>query len=129
MTVTSPKLGPRFAGVVDSGAPLSVASWELVQACGVAVDTDPIMTVPLGLGGTLRTMPVFALELELVPPRTETVETPVHWSLPVAVQVGWRFPFAILLGQRGWFDTFTTVMGTDWLVVGPASRPEDHAFG
>lgn len=33
-----------------------------------------------------------------------------RWSLSVAVQVKWRLPFAILFGQRGWFDVFPTTI-------------------
>jgi hypothetical protein len=31
----------------------------------------------------------------------------------VAVATSWRFGFDVLLGQRGWFDTFTTTFGED----------------
>ncbi len=37
----------------------------------------------------------------------------------MAVQPRWRFPFEVLLGQRGWFDTFTTTFGPDRLAVEP----------
>ena len=32
----------------------------------------------------------------------------VPWSLDLGARGRWRLPFAVPLGQRGWFDTFPT---------------------
>jgi hypothetical protein len=31
---------------------------------------------------------------------------PLAWTLPLGARRGWKLPFGVLLGQRGWFDRF-----------------------
>jgi hypothetical protein len=39
------------------------------------------------------------------------------WRRHLGAQPRWRFPFSVLLGQRGWFDRFpTTIDGTSTAV-------------
>ena len=49
---------------------------------------------------------VFEVTLWLHPP--ELGEEAVSWQLPLVARRGWRMPFAVLLGQRGWLDRFPT---------------------
>ena len=111
-----------YFGVLDSGSPITVATHSFVRLAGVdPVEDEPLMEVPLGLGSQFRRVPVFEIELRLL---GLTDEEPVAWRLPAAAHSAWRLPFEVLLGQRGWFDTFTTTLGPDAFVV----EPKD-AFG
>jgi hypothetical protein len=99
-----------YVGVVDSGSPICVADPALVAEAGVDIEaTEPTMTVPLGMGASFSHVPMFEIRLSLLPPE-DVDAAPVPWSLLVAARGGWRFPFAILLGQLGWFDTFPTMI-------------------
>ena len=87
---------------------------RFLQRAGVDTNATPIMEVPLGLGAQFDRLPVFEIALGLLSPDGEVVE---RWSLPVAARTSWRFTFDVLLGQRGWFDTFTTTFGTSAVAV------------
>lgn len=79
------------------------------------------MEVPIGLGARFDRLLVFEFELELQAP---SGAEGFRWRLPMAVQPRWRFPFEVLLGQRGWFDSFATTFGPEHLAVEPQA-----AFG
>ena len=102
-------------GVLDSGSPLSVTSRRFARQAGIDLDTAvPLMEVPLGLATQFDRLPMFEISLELqAPDGSDTVS----WNLPVAVRPTWRFPFEVLFGQRGWFDSFTTTFGSGHLAV------------
>lgn len=89
------------------------------------MDAAPIMEVPLELGGRFDHVPVFGLSLGLLSPDLSTVE---QWYLHVACPRVWSFGFDILLGQRGWFDRFTTTFGEDRFAVESRST-FDERFG
>jgi hypothetical protein len=100
----------EFAAVVDSGSPMSLASPGVLARLGVDVDRDePLYSVPLGMGSAFGSVPVFAVELLLQAPPGVDAE-PVRWHLHLGSRPSWRFPFSVLFGQRGWFDTFTTTI-------------------
>ena len=101
-------LMPAVLGVLDSGSPISVADADLFAPLGIDVERDePVYEVPLSVGGGFARTPVFLVELELRPP--VGVQQPnARWSLHLGARRRWRLPFAVLLGQRGWFDTFAT---------------------
>jgi len=115
-------------GVVDSGSPLTVTSRDVAVRAGIDItSTAPLMEVPLGLGARFDRLPVFMFELELQPP---SGTDGFRWTLPMAVQSRWRFPFEVLFGQRGWFDSFTTTFGPGHLAVEPlASFGERFSTG
>ena len=95
-------------GVVDSGSPLTVTSRDIAVRAGI----DITSTAPL---------------MELQPP---SGTDGFRWSLPMAVHSTWRFPFEVLFGQRGWFDSFTTTFGPGHLAVEPlASFGERFSTG
>ncbi|MDQ3542742.1 MAG: hypothetical protein M3431_02580 [Actinomycetota bacterium] len=97
----------RFRGVIDSGSPISAADATLFGQFGIDIDNDPpLFEVGLTVNGQFARAPVFAVTLWLHPP--ETGEEAVSWQLPLVARRGWRMPFAVLLGQRGWFDRFPT---------------------
>lgn len=83
---------------------------------GVDIDADaPIYEVSLGVGGRYFPVPFFEVELALRPP-TDGDES-VRWRLPLGARRSWRLPFAVLLGQRGWFDRFPTWIDFDTSTV------------
>ena len=104
-------------GVADSGSPVSVANADLFRWLGIDVAVDAALyEIPLTIGGAVETMPVFRVDLQLhspdgVPPGTVT------WQLHLGARRRWRLPFAILLGQRGWFDQFPTRIDHDSVTV------------
>jgi hypothetical protein len=104
--VVSPDL-PAVLGVLDSGSPISVASTDVFRWLGVdPAVTAPIHEVPLNVGGGFERIPVFRVRLGLRSP--EPSEASVEWTLDLGARRRWRLPFAVLLGQRGWFDTYPT---------------------
>lgn len=99
-----------YVGVVDSGSPISVADPAFVAEAGVDLArTEPVMEIPLGMGAAFAQVPLFEIRLSLLPPE-HLAELPITWSLLVAARGSWRFPFAVLLGQRGWFNRFPTTV-------------------
>ena len=115
----------RHLGVIDTGSPVSVTSIGLLRRAGVDVDGEPTMVVPLGLGGRFDRVPVFGLTLGLLSPDGSAIE---EWDVQIACLRSWTFGFDILLGQRGWFDTFTTTFGQDRIAVERQSAFEER-FG
>ncbi len=98
---------PSVLGVIDSGSPMSVANSTLFSRLGIDVDHElPLYEVPLSMGGRFATTPVFEVELSLHAP--EPGGQPIRWRLPLGASRSWRYPFTVLLGQRGWFDRFPT---------------------
>lgn len=87
--------------------PASVADATLFDLLGVDVERDePLFEIPLSVGGSFSRNPVFEVRMRLQPPTADT--KPVEWTLPLGARRGWRLPFGVLLGQRGWFDRFPT---------------------
>ena len=103
--------------VVDSGSPISVADARLFQRLGVDTEPDqPLYDVPLTIGGGDGRIPVYAVELMLVPPGS-IAGSPVLWSLHLGARARWHLPFAVLFGQRGWFDRFPTTINATTTTV------------
>ena len=108
VTVCGRLIPQSLIAVVDSGSPISVADSRLFPKLGVDIDqTTPLYSVPLGIAGTSGSVPVFAIELGLMSPHDNPGQ-PIWWHLEIGAIANWRLPFHILLGQHGWFDTFTT---------------------
>ncbi len=98
---------PAVLGVLDSGSPISVASADLFAFLGVDIEADdPLYEIPLSVGGGFERTLVFRVRLRLGSPGDHTHG--VSWSLDLGARSRWRLPFAVLLGQRGWFDSFPT---------------------
>ena len=99
---------PAVLGVLDSGSPISVANADVFAPLGIDLDSDePTYEIPLSVGGGFERTPVFLVDLELRPP-AGTHQPNARWRLHLGARRRWRLPFAVLLGQRGWFDTFPT---------------------
>ena len=73
------------------------------------------MTLPLQLGGHFAPVRVFEVSLELIAPAGD--HTPIRWTALVAGRPQWRLPFAVVLGQRGWFDQFPTTIDDTFTTV------------
>ena len=98
---------PAVLGVLDSGSPISVANADLFTWLGVDIDSgEPLYEIPLSVGGGFERTPVFRVSLKLRSPDNDAEAAP--WSLDLGARSRWRLPFAVLLGQRGWFDRFPT---------------------
>lgn len=99
---------PAVLGVLDSGSPVSVANADLFRWLGIDIDeNEPDFEIPLSLGGGFESMPVFSVELRLRSP-SDGEPPSVPWRIDLGARRRWRLPFAVLLGQRGWFDRFPT---------------------
>jgi hypothetical protein len=110
VTVGVPGYVSEYLAVVDSGSPISVAHAGLFRLLGIDPTIDPpLYVVPLGIGGGSGAVPVFDVELELRPPAGETT-LPIRWHCHLGARSSWRLPFAVLLGQRGWFDQFPSTI-------------------
>lgn len=96
----------RYLAVVDSGSPITIADSEFIRSCGVDPDGEGLMTLPLQMGGQFDSVRVFEIELDLIPASGD--EPPLRWTAKFAGRPRWKLPFAVLLGQRGWFDRFPT---------------------
>jgi hypothetical protein len=111
VTVGAPGSLRDYTAVIDSGSPVSAADSRLFASFGIDIDSQqPLFEVPLGLGGSFSKMPVFEVALELRPPLGQSATEVVKWRLQLGARRGWRLPFTVLFGQRGWFDRFPTTI-------------------
>ncbi len=103
--------------VVDSGSPISVAYATLFGRFGIdpALD-EPIFEVPLGLGARFARIPIYEVDLLLVPPPNSEADA-ILWRLHLGARPNWTLPFAVLFGQRGWFDRFPTMIDSSAMNV------------
>jgi hypothetical protein len=100
----------EYVAVVDSGSPVSVADARIFTSLGIDLGSDsPIFEVSVGVGGQYSKVPVYEVELDLRSPPGQPSET-VTWRLSLGARSGWRLPFSVLFGQRGWFDRFPTTI-------------------
>ncbi len=110
VTIAVPGSAVNHVAVVDSGSPVSVADAHFFALLGLDIESDqPVFEVSVGVGGAYSKVPVFEVELELRAPLAQSPET-VTWRLHLGARRGWRLPFTVLFGQRGWFDRFPTTI-------------------
>jgi hypothetical protein len=118
--VSTPTAVTTFSAIIDTGGPITVVARELLTAGGDPMDVGRSMV--LRLGGSTAEVPLYELTLEARPPRELTSERAVAWRGLVAVLDPWPHQgTAVLLGQRGFLDTFTVTFGPDGFVLEPAS--------
>lgn len=97
----------QFPGVIDSGSPICAADARLFTQFGIDIDNDqPLFELGLTIGGQFARAPVFQVTMWLHPPSDDG--DAIAWQPPLLARRNWRLPFAVLLGQRGWFDRFPT---------------------
>lgn len=69
VTVKATGAAMDLVAVVDSGSPISIPDSGVFEDFGIDPEhDDPLYEVPLGFGGTFGRVPVFEVELELLPP-------------------------------------------------------------
>ena len=94
--------------LVDSGCSYVLAAPWLAHASGV----DPKASdrvLDLGIGGAIVKVRFADLQVRLLAPGG-TDEQFVEWRTEVGFVDHWRPTFAMILGQRGFFDQFTVTM-------------------
>jgi hypothetical protein len=97
--VAAPGAPNRFAAIIDTGGPITVAAAEVLSS-----GRDPIErneTMMLRLGDSTNDVPLYDLTSEVRPSPAATGATPVSWRGVVAVLDPWpRHGTAVILRQR-----------------------------
>lgn len=69
VTVASERSGIAHIGVVDSGSPISVADPAFLVHLGIDLSNQaPVMEIALGMGASFGAVPLFEVEMALLPP-------------------------------------------------------------
>jgi hypothetical protein len=122
VTLAVESIQQTLLAVLDSGSPVSIADASLFAVLGIDLTNDePLYQLPLTIAGGAGALPVYEVTLGLQPP-ADTDEPIVWWRLHLGARTNWRLPFAVLLGQSGWFDTFPTTIDATESVVDKQSR-------
>ena len=96
--------------LVDSGCSHVLAAPWLADAVGVdAKDTSRVLD--LGIGGANVKVRFADLSIRLLAPGG-TDDDFIEWTAEVGFVNHWRPTFAVILGQRGFFDQFTVSMSS-----------------
>jgi hypothetical protein len=98
----------RVAALVDSGSEHTLAAPLLARAIGVEPDDTREFTI--GIGGGARLVQPASVTIELYPELDSEGSPLTSWEAEVGFFKTWEPPWAILLGQVGFFDTFTVTM-------------------
>jgi len=99
----------RVAALVDSGSEHTLVGPWLARATGAQPAADAT-ELDIGIGGRTRTIRFTDVGLALVPPDPESFHR-YEWRAEVGIIVSqWEPPWPILLGQVGFYDTFTVTM-------------------
>ncbi|MCU1491744.1 MAG: hypothetical protein JWM85_3149 [Acidimicrobiaceae bacterium] len=100
------EVGPRVTALVDSGSERTLAAPGLVRA--LRLDLDGVPTTTLGIGGKPRQVRFADVEMELFRDLLGDPETCLDsWMAHVGFFDTWEPPWAVVLGQVGFFDRFT----------------------
>ncbi len=98
----------KVAALVDSGSEHTLAAPLLARAIGIEPDESREFTI--GIGGGARLVRPAQVTIELYP-RLDTDDPPLTtWDTEVGFFATWEPPWAVLLGQVGFFDKFTVTM-------------------
>jgi hypothetical protein len=98
----------RVWGIVDSGAERTLAAPGLARQIGV--NPDPNRRIHLGIGGDTRAVRFADVTLRLRPSEDAGPDDSVEWRTEVGFIEQWKPPWAVLLGQVGFFDNFTVTL-------------------
>lgn len=97
-----------YLALVDSGAnSVLTPEWVAMQ---LGIELDDSKTTSVGLGGQSRRVRYAQAGIRLLPPSNLRDEEPLEWQTEVGFMDWVEPPWMVLLGQRGFFDTFTVVM-------------------
>jgi hypothetical protein len=95
-------------GVLDSGSPVSVANADLFRWLGIDIDqAEPVYEMPLSVGGGSSRHP-YSMSNYSSGRQPTGRSSRFPWRLQLGARRRWRLPFAVLLGQPGWFERFPT---------------------
>lgn len=98
----------KVAALVDSGSEHTLAAPLLARAIGIEPDESREFTI--GIGGGARLVRPAQVTIGLFP-ELDTEDPPLtSWEAEVGFFTKWEPPWAVLLGQVGFFDKFTVTM-------------------
>jgi hypothetical protein len=100
-------MNERTWALVDSGSEHTLAMRWVAQAIGVEPDEDRELV--LGIGGQNLRVRFADVTLHLGP-HDRPEEEWLDWQAEVGFIDHWRAGWAVILGQRGFFDRFTVTM-------------------
>lgn len=110
----------RVIALVDSGSEHTLATPMLARAVGI--DPDPATETQIGIGGKRRDVRFADVQMQLFSSSDGDDEPLVTWDTEIGFFNRWEPPWAVLLGQIGFFDRFTVTMSrsaTTLAVEGP----------
>jgi hypothetical protein len=107
--------------LVDSGSEHTLSGMGHARLIGA--DPDPVREMRIGVGGAWRTARFADIRLRLAPPDGAPDDV-VEWTATVGFFTQWGPPWALLLGQVGFFDQFTVTMNrlSQALAIEPATE-------
>lgn len=97
---------PKFLALVDSGSERTLAGPGLGRLAQPSY-AEPPHQMTLRIGGAPRTTVFGEVILRLYEHLSVDEPPLVQWSAEVGFFKQWEPPWAVLLGQRGFFDQFT----------------------
>lgn len=98
----------KVAALVDSGSEYTLAAPLLARAIGIEPDESREFTI--GIGGGARLVRPARVTIELFPELASADSPLTSWEAEVGFFTKWEPPWAVLLGQVGFFDKFTVTM-------------------
>ena len=93
--------------LVDSGSEHTLSGMGHARLIGA--EPDPSREMTIGVGGAWRTARFADIRLRLAAPGG-AADDMVEWTASVGFFTHWDPPWALLLGQVGFFDKFTVTM-------------------
>lgn len=126
-TVERAEETPKFLALVDSGSERTLAGPGLGRVATMQRGRSAEMQIKLG--GAPRTVRFGVVTLRLYRNVWSVDEAPLdEWNAEVGFIVQWEPPWAVLLGQRGFFDRFTVTMNrfTQALALEPLEVFDDR---
>lgn len=98
----------KVAALVDSGSEHVLATPMLARAIGV--DPDPATETTIGIGGKGRLVRFADARIQLFPDIDSEDDPLSEWDAEIGFFSHWEPPWAVLLGQWGFFSRFTVTM-------------------
>lgn len=80
----------------------------MVQDAGIDIQ-NPTHEIELGIGGGVHQVSFFDILLRLQHPGGDD-DHYIEWAAEVGVVDRWKAPWPVLMGQHGFFDTFSISM-------------------
>lgn len=121
---------PKFLALVDSGSERTLAGPGLGRLARPSY-AEPPREMTLHIGGAARPTVFGEVTLRLYEHVSSVDEPPlIEWSAEVGFFKRWEPPWAVVLGQRGFFDRFTVSMSRFSMALALEDRDEfDARYG